>query len=56
MYASHLLEISNRICEIQKQHSKASVYFDTEHGEILISYPLPKDFLEVINITSEKYD
>lgn len=28
----------------QKEHPKATVLFDLERGQILITYPLPPDF------------
>jgi len=31
---------------IEKEHPKANVYYDTEREQIVISYPLPKDYFQ----------
>jgi hypothetical protein len=31
----------------QEEHPKANVYYDWEDSEIRITYPLPRDFLEI---------
>jgi len=36
--------------EIQKQHPKAKVVYDTEREDIIISYPLARDYWEMRKI------
>lgn len=43
---------------VQKEHPKATVYYDFESREVRITYPLPKDFerLKEINFKIKKTD
>lgn len=36
--------VLNQMEAIEKEHPKANVYYDTEKQQIVISYPLPKDY------------
>ena len=31
----------------QVEHTKANIKYDTERNEVLITYPLPNDFMQV---------
>lgn len=40
----------------EEEHPKATVYFDVEEHEIRISYPVPRDMIDVKKLGKYKFE